>query len=596
MKSKILQIVLVGIFMLALTCFKSNAVTVVHITGAADSTFTYCPLPVGDDLFVYGQATGYPAGDSVHVHIYFGDGTDTIFYSGIYNSNSFFAGAYHTYTTAGYFTAKYVVTGSDGVADSVVNQNQMAFGDTCGNISGMLYLDMNANCVYNAGTDSILRYFPVALYNGANLIDWAYTDSLGYYYFNPPIGFTYTVTPYVTNWGFSVTCPTSGNYVINLTSTSSGNDFGLTCLNGFDMTGEVWGWRFRPGYDGWIDVGAWNLRCQSTSGTVKLILDPLVTYTSTYWGPTPTVSGNGDTLTWNYANFSNNYFYYWWWNWYYTNEFWAGLNIHTSSSANLGDSVCFTLIVDPINGDVDATNNTIHYCRVVSNSWDPNYKEVMPRCVGVNGDIPVTQRLTYNLHFQNVGSDTAYNVKVYDTLDSHLDMLTFQPINADHNFRTEIVADHVVAFVFDHIMLPDSATNPITSQGQVSFSIKPKANTPDMTPIPNKAGIVFDFNLPVITNVTHNRINFALSVPELTKVSNLVSIFPNPAVNELNIVFNNQKASDVSLVDVLGNVVANYKQVKGNLVINTTKIASGIYTLVVNNNDASQREKVVILH
>ena len=156
---------------------------------------------------------------------------------------------------------------------------------------------------------------------------------------------------------------------------------------------------------------------------------------------------------------------------------------------------------------------------------------------------------------------------------------------------------YVMKFNFANILLPDSATNPAKSQGEVTYTIKPKTGLANGTVINNTANIVFDYNKPVRTNTTINTIDMALGIPPVNSYnSSHLMVYPNPAVNELNIVFNNQKANDVQLVDILGNVVAAYGQVKGNLMVNTTKIPSGIYTLVVNSNDSIQREKVIIIH
>src|ERR1019366_2175738 len=147
---------------------------------------TYCPVPITGIPSIWGTATGYPANDSVNVHIYFGDGNDTSFWSPIDTaSNYFFTSASRVYTSAGQFSIKWVITGTDGNADSIVNVDELTLADTCGNISGRVYLDNNSNCIFDAG-DSILRGYPVELWSGANLIEWSMTDSTGMYYFSVP--------------------------------------------------------------------------------------------------------------------------------------------------------------------------------------------------------------------------------------------------------------------------------------------------------------------------------------------------------------------------------------------------------------------------
>lgn len=466
MKKRFLLLIVICTMLQVITNGTAKGQTTLHINGAMDSLGgSYCHLPVIDQFYISASITGYLSTDSITVHIYFGDGNDTIYKELNYDSTYqvFFTQTdWHNYTSAGQYSVKYVLTGPDGLSDSVIHYNQLTISDTCGNISGRVYVDNNSNCIFDGG-DSVLRYYPVEVLLGANIVAWGFTDTNGNYSISVPIGYTYTVQPESPiNYGFQVNCPSIGNYNINLTSSSSGNDFGVNCLNGFDMAGAAGGWYFRPGYDAYMDVWAANLRCQSTSGTVKLILDPLVSYVNTISGIPPTTI-SGDTLIWDYTNLTNNYYYFWYWYWWNTNDLRCYMTLHTSPNAVLGDSVCFDLIVDPIIGDIDPTNNTEHFCRVISNSWDPNYKQVNPVGQGPNGSIAPNQKLTYTIHYQNVGNDTAYNVAIYDTLDGNLDVNTLQVINSDHNYALEMLPGNVLKFIFNNIMLPDSTINPITS-------------------------------------------------------------------------------------------------------------------------------------
>ncbi|PSJ23904.1 hypothetical protein B7P34_36265, partial [Streptosporangium nondiastaticum] len=56
------------------------------------------------------------------------------------------------------------------------------------------------------------------------------------------------------------------------------------------------------------------------------------------------------------------------------------------------------------------------------NSFDPNIKEVYPTTISPNQ----SEWLTYTVHFQNTGNDTAYLVVLKDTLSQDLMPETFQ--------------------------------------------------------------------------------------------------------------------------------------------------------------------------
>ncbi len=68
-------------------------------------------------------------------------------------------------------------------------------------------------------------------------------------------------------------------------------------------------------------------------------------------------------------------------------------------------------------------------------------------------------------------------------------------------------------------MLPDSNINEVNSHGFVKYAIRQKANNPDGDVIRNRAGIYFDFNLPVITNETWHTVG----LPQVSGVSDLAN-------------------------------------------------------------------------
>jgi hypothetical protein len=68
----------------------------------------------------------------------------------------------------------------------------------------------------------------------------------------------------------------------------------------------------------------------------------------------------------------------------------------------------------------------------------------------------------------------------------------------------EVIPDNTLIIKFDGIELPDSGSDYNGSQGNIIFSILPKAGLPDGTVINNQAGIYFDANEVVLTNNTIN--------------------------------------------------------------------------------------------
>ncbi len=153
-------------------------------------------------------------------------------------------------------------------------------------------------------------------------------------------------------------------------------------------------------------------------------------------------------------------------------------------------------------------------CRPIIGSWDPNNKSASPEGLGDEHTIRDNTPLEYLIHFQNTGTDTAFQVVVRDTLSPFLDLASVQPGTSSHPYRFEVMSGNVLKFTFDNIALPDSNVNEPASHGFVQFSILQKsvpANPPG-TRIENRAAIYFDYNASVLTNmVFHN-----VAVPDIS--------------------------------------------------------------------------------
>jgi sugar lactone lactonase YvrE len=151
---------------------------------------------------------------------------------------------------------------------------------------------------------------------------------------------------------------------------------------------------------------------------------------------------------------------------------------------------------------------TAEDCQPIRDSYDPNDKQVVPTGTTAQHYTPTGAPLRYQIRFQNTGTDDAYRVEVVDTLAADLDLRTLRLATASHPFRLA-VSGHgrpVLTFTFDNINLPPAARNEAASNGFVQFSIQPKAGLAARTLIENHADIYFDYNPPVRTNTTANRI------------------------------------------------------------------------------------------
>ncbi len=147
-------------------------------------------------------------------------------------------------------------------------------------------------------------------------------------------------------------------------------------------------------------------------------------------------------------------------------------------------------------------------CLPILDSYDPNDKQVVPTGLTDQRYTPTGAALWYKIRFQNTGTDVAYRVVVVDTLSPYLDISTLQVGAVSHNYRFSVSGQGqpVLTWIFNNIMLPDSNANEPASHGFINFSIKPRTDLPEKTAIENWADIYFDYNSPVRTDTTLNRI------------------------------------------------------------------------------------------
>ncbi len=173
--------------------------------------------------------------------------------------------------------------------------------------------------------------------------------------------------------------------------------------------------------------------------------------------------------------------------------------------------------------DIDCTANI--------GSFDPNDKQGFPVGYGSAHYIRPGTEIEYKIRFQNTGTDTAFTVLVVDTLSAWLDPATVKFGPASHPYRAELYGSNILKFHFENILLADSNVNEAASHGFLQFRISPRADAPLETQIENQAQIYFDFNAPVLTNITFHRLGeqFVTSglwqphVPGAT-----INVSPNP--------------------------------------------------------------------
>ena len=248
----------------------------------------------------------------------------------------------------------------------------------------------------------------------------------------------------------------------------------------------------------------------------------------------------------------------------------------------------------------DSDPFTVHFCTEVRGSYDPNDKQGYPLGWKETHLIEPNQQLQYKIRFQNTGNDTAFTVKIRDEVTGLLDLGTFRPGPASHAYTWEVVDGRTLVFYFPNIMLPDSNVNEVASHGFVSFSIHPIADLAPGTVLENKAGIYFDFNDPIITNVATHQIGMELiSVVKSPIVQSLdYEAFPNPF--SANILFRLDAAESglnrLQVFNTFGQLAAEQAFTGPELLLERGKLNAGIYWFRLQTAQGKTAVGKIIIH
>jgi hypothetical protein len=217
-------------------------------------------------------------------------------------------------------------------------------------------------------------------------------------------------------------------------------------------------------------------------------------------------------------------------------------------------------------------------------AYDPNDKSIRPdRTIEYGDQYILNEELEYLIRFENVGNDSAINIKVIDTISGNLDLSTLEILSASHVYRYTLNSvTRVLTVYFDNIYLPDNKTNEPEAHGFFKFRIMPVAGLGEFTLVKNDAQIYFDFNSPILTNVVSSIFVSDLSVLKSIhlETDRAISAFPNPTNNI--IYFRDGSKQNVNfsgfIYGSLGQVLMGFNNVDN---VNLSSYESGIYFIKI---------------
>ncbi len=475
--------------------------------GSAKMNLTINKLCAGPELTI--ATSTFSSG--LTVKTWFGDGTTDISSLSASCSGGFVT-VNHSYVTAGTYTIRHQLFSGTTLVDSM----QYSFNQvSCNVIPIKFFLDDNGDCLKNSTENYLSLPVIIAVDSNSVPVDTiSCTSGLNYYTYGA-VGDIYKFKMIAAPGGLITSCPAIViDTVQNLSYNHLHHEIGLSCgTPGVDLALLVY--KARRGGHFYENTYITNSFCNTASAVINTYCSPKTNLSTFFCIPNPTTI-LGNTATWNLGGVSVNN---------------SPLHIHFEVEPiiwTIGDTFHITSEIIPVSGETIVTNNTETHVDSMNGPRDPNDIQVSPACFSDGTD------LHYVIHFENTGNDTAHNVYVMDTLSDYVDPKSLRIELASAQMFTSFSqanGHNIVKFDFPDINLLDSAHYGL-NDGAIFFTIRTVAGLPDGTHVLSNAGIYFDDNDVVNTNVAEaSKGCWQLETPVVKNTPTL--IFPNPAQNEL---------------------------------------------------------------
>ncbi|MFA7446293.1 MAG: choice-of-anchor L domain-containing protein [Flavobacteriaceae bacterium] len=242
--------------------------------------------------------------------------------------------------------------------------------------------------------------------------------------------------------------------------------------------------------------------------------------------------------------------------------------------------------------EVIQSNNTFQQTIVVADSHVPN--DVTE---SHGGEIVYTEfgdedYLYYTIKFQNTAMTPTNFMRIINNLPDGLNEETFEMVYTSHGYNL-IKNGSELNWFFEDIALAPQAQNNTTSQGFVTFRVKPTSGYTAGTVIENQAKLFFDYNPPITTDTfTTQFVNPSLSISESD--NNSFTIYPNPTEGQLQIqVINFSKPVNYIITDITAKVIVKGSLSQAESTISLAEYTQGIYFIKIFGEAATTTHKII---
>lgn len=440
-------------------------------------------------------------------------------------------------------------------------------------VSGNVFYDVDSNGVKDPGEPYLNHQRILSMPGNTNYS----TNSLGEYSLFLTQG-NYSITPNPDPGWYITTDSLSYNVTVDSTSVS-GYDFGISTAPVRNYQLNMYSGINRCGFivPYWIDYK--NIGSLLDSGYVELTMDTLSSFVNSFPYPDQI---SGSTYRWEFSSLVP-----------YMDQ---SIRLEILISDDPGDSVNNTVTLNYYDASLPTIAASKNITEEIVCAYDPNDKNVIPPGVTSQHLTLISDTLNYIIRFQNVGNDTAFFVKVIDTLDANIDIQSIQIVSASHPYSLQI-ENGVLIFDFPTCNLPDSSVNYANSCGYIHFKARVNPQIISNTVVTNSASIFFNFNGSIVTNEVFNTmVDVILNVDE-TIPGNRMKIAPNPFTSQTKISFPNENkiAYTISVKNLTGQVLSSFKTKEDTFYISKDKLPAGLYILELISSEKRYQDKLIII-
>lgn len=319
----------------------------------------------------------------------------------------------------------------------------------------------------------------------------------------------------------------------------------------------------RPGFEARYKLKYKNIGTTSLSSQIELFYADGLTYQTSTREP---VTNEGQRLSWMYDAQP-----------FEEGEVVVTFKLNTPTDdfpLNDGDMLVFEAKVwGP--EDIDRENNVVTLAQPVVNSYDPNDKQCIEGTV-----LPIDkvgEYVHYLIRFENIGSASAINVVVKDTIDPALfDISSLRPIDASHAYTTRIHSGNIVEFAFEEIELGYTDDD---NDGYICFKVRSKSDLVNGSILLNDAEIYFDYNLPIYTAEYATLIDAAVNTSDKQLVLPTLRVHPSLLhVGDLFMVEYSQTTDvTVHIYDMAGMLQSSFTGRTNEPFVSTNGLSRGVY-------------------